>query len=315
MLYKNNFINLDLTSGSGGNGIIISKTRKLKNRMSKGGAGGKIYIFYDKFLKKNLNFQYLKNSLKSSNGCKAKSIWKNGKGGKNLILRIPLNSTLINLLNNKFLKIRNLDKKFIFIKSSASGISKTKILKYKTWGAKGVFRSIALLIKNKIDFMLIGFFNSGKSSFLFNFYKKKKYKISFYNKSTKNSFLYNLKSNLFNFSILENSNLTFDKNYKINFYRKYIKIKKIIYIIDFFYLNKINLNFKFLNKITYYFNKIFYYKPRILIFNKIDLFKKNNFLWFFKNFNFINIFNWKNIIFFNTIFIKKNYLKIFKHFI
>lgn len=156
-------------------------------------------------------------------------------------------------------------------------------------------------IKNNINISIIGRQNVGKST-LFNTLLKKNKNITSSIKGTTIDYitkLYN-KYNL-NFKLYDTPGIIKYKNKKIEYiiFKKIIKLIKKTHICLFL----IDINIGFL-KTEFYILKILikYYKFIIIIFNKIDLIKKNieNKILFFNNFLKKNIYSYKNI--------KKNYI-------
>ncbi len=316
------FVKLYLYPGKGGLGqkIFLKKKKKLKKNFGKGGDGGNIYFFFDKFLKNNFNFYLNKKFFFSEDGKNAHKIFKNGKNGKNIILRIPYKCKIFNIENNNFIYFKNKKNLHLAIKGFKGQKSfinffkknnKTNIINNKK-NLKFYKKSYYLLNNFYFNICLIGLTNTGKSSFISNTLKIN-LKISnyFYTTLDKNFFYIKLCNNK-RISILDNPGFL-KSNYCCNVlqFKKNYKIYKIFFhFINIFFVFNLILNFKLFNNKIYKYNKFLFYKPRFLIFNKIDLVYK------FKNviiFKLIFFLNWYNFIFFNTFNCKNFY--IFKKFI
>ncbi|ALP70010.1 GTPase involved in chromosome partitioning and ribosome assembly [Candidatus Nasuia deltocephalinicola] len=253
--------------GKNGKSLLIKKNL-IKGKS--GGLSGSLFFLKDYNLN-NIDYYFKKNIFFCKNGHKSNFILK-GKGGLNLLLRIPNNILLRDLKNNKIIHF----KKNIRI----------NFCKFNN------YKSYLIILKKKINII-----------FLLKVKKFKKF-IIFYNfnkikKKNKNFFYYKYKK----FYILNNKKIF--KNYLL----KYFKLKLLINYIkstnyfDFF------KNFKFINSRIYKYNKENFYKYRILIIKSNFLkyiFLKNLKL----NIYFIKIFNWYNNIFFNYYKYNKIKLKI-----
>ncbi len=319
MFYKFlNFIKLYLYSGNGGLGqkIFFKKNRILKKNFGCGGDGGSIYFFFDKILKNNFDYYLNNNNFFSENGKNAYKIFKNGKNGKNILLRIPYKCKIFNIKNNNFINFKN--KKIInLIIRGGRGVGSwtgggSGRNPQESSGRIGFSESYCLLNNFYFNFCLIGLTNVGKSSFISNFFKNI-VKISNYCYTTleKNFFYIKLYNNK-KISILDNPG--FLKNYyfyNILEFKISYKLSKIFFhFLNFFFLFNVIFNFKLFNNKIYIYNKSIFYKPRFLIFNKIDLISKFKNIIIFKLKNFLN---WYNFIFFNSFNYKNFY--IFKKFI
>ncbi|WP_259286185.1 GTPase domain-containing protein [Candidatus Nasuia deltocephalinicola] len=316
MFYKFfKFLKLYLKSGNGGRGqkIFLKKKKFFKRNFGNGGRGGSIYFFFDKFLKNNFNYYLNNNKFFSENGKNAYKIFKNGKNGKNILLRIPHRYKIFNFENNNFINFKN--KKTINLALEGGVGQKSFIysdtnIKDMNYNNFGVYKYYYLINNFYFNFCLIGLTNTGKSSFISNLFRKH-IKVSNYFYTTLEKAFFYIKICNKEISILDNSG--FLKNYcfyNILEFKIYYKWSKIFFhFLNFFFIFNIIFNFKTFNNKIYIYNKIIFYKPRFLIFNKIDLISK------FKNviiFRLKNFLNWYNFLFFNTFYYKNFY--IFKKF-
>lgn len=296
MYYKFlNFIKLNLYSGNGGNGqkIFFKKNKILKKNCGNGGNGGSVYFFFDKILKNNFDYYLNNNNFFSENGKNAYKIFKNGKNGKNILLRIPYKCKIFNIKNNNFTNFKNKNIANLIIKGGGGGrgcVSNDTTISKSRQGGGGCSKSYFLLNNFNFNFCLIGLTNSGKSSFISNFFKNiVKVSNYYYTTLEKNFFYMKLNKNK-KISILDNPG--FLKNYyfyNILEFKVSYKLSKIFFhFLNFFFTFNIIFNFKIFNNKVYIYNKSVFYKPRFLIFNKIDLISKFKNIIIFKLKNFLN---------------------------
>ncbi len=318
MFYKFlNFVKLKLYSGNGGFGqkIFFKKNKILKKNFGKGGNGGNIYFFFDKILKNNFNYYLNNNKFVSNNGKNSYKVFKNGSNGKNILLRIPYKCKIFNIKNNNFIYFKN--KKFAnLIMEGGKGIKgcfiKSSIKKPNNISIFGSSNSYYLLNNFNFNLCLIGLTNTGKSSFICNFFKNIIKVSNYYYTTLEKNFFYIKLFNNKKFSILDSPGLLkYNYFYNILEFKISYKLSKIFFhFLNFFFIFDIIFNFKLFNNKMYINNKSVFYKPRFLIFNKIDLVSKFKNIIIFKLKNFLN---WYNFIFFNSINYKNFY--IFKKFI
>ncbi|XXS36624.1 MAG: GTPase [Candidatus Nasuia deltocephalinicola] len=310
MLYNFKDLKLILVGGKGGDGKIIkikNKFNKTKWVRGKGGDGGSIYAFFDKFLK-NLNYYYFFYKYISESGKNSKSLLKDGKKGKNILLRLPENC----ILNNNLFKKRFKVLKILLLKGGRGGASsKTKFMSLGKEGFSGTF--ILDLIKT-FHFSFIGLPNSGKSSFFSNFLNYKNNKISLYKFTTLLFFFFYLKFKNLILNFLDTPGIL--KSLFFNFFNIFFKNNKFkifLLFFDILQVFKFFISYKIFNKKFYNFNKNFFYKPKVIIISKIDILKiiylkKKNI-----NYIFLKLFNWRYLVFYNSIiYYKKNNYKIIK---
>lgn len=296
MFYKFlNFIKLYLHSGNGGNGqkIFFRKNKILKKNFGNGGNGGNIYFFFDKILKNNFDYYLNNNKFFSGNGGSSYKIFKNGKNGRNVLLRIPYKCKIFSIKNNNFMNFKNKKIANLIIKGGEGGRS----CFYHSFNAKkqninslGTSKSYYFLNNFYFNFCLIGLTNTGKSSFISKFFKNIIKVSNYYYTTLEKLFFYIKLNNNKKFSVLDNPG--FLKNYyfyNILEFKISYKLSKIFFhFLNFFFIFDVIFNFKLFNNKIYIYNKSIFYKPRFLIFNKIDLISKFKNIIIFKLKNFLN---------------------------
>ncbi|WP_259289820.1 GTPase domain-containing protein [Candidatus Nasuia deltocephalinicola] len=313
------FLKLHINPGKGGDGgkIFLKKKKILKKKLGKGGDGGKIYFFFDKFLGNDFSYYLNRKKIFSEKGKNSSKLLKNGKNGKNIIIRIPYKCKIFNIKNNNFVNFKN-KKVLNLILEGGKGL-KGCVNKYKKNKKSKIifnnnfkiYESYYLLNNYFFNICLIGSTNTGKTSFISNLLKLN-LKISNYCYTTLNKKIFYLK--LFNkkISLIDNPGfLKINNIFNILKFNNIYFLSKIFFqFIDIFFIFNLIFNFKLFNNKIYINNKFMFYKPRFLVFNKIDLILK------FKNitiFKLKKFFNWYNFIFFNGFNFKNNciFKKIF----
>ncbi len=313
MFYKfSEFVKLYLYSGRGGFGqkIFLKKNKILRRGFGRGGRGGNIYFFFDKILKNNFNYYLNNNKFFSENGKNSCKIFKNGRNGKNILLRIPYKCKILDITNNNFINFKNKKIQNLILKGGMGGrsfINYYPIDKKCIKGGCGISKLYCLFNNFYFNVCLIGLTNTGKSSFISNFFKNNIKISNYYYTTLKKNFFYIKLYNNKKISILDNPG--FLKNYyfyNISEFKISYKLSKIFFhFLNFFFIFNIIFNFKLFNNKIYIYNKSIFYKPRFLIFNKIDLISRFKNIIIFKLTFFLN---WYNFIFFNTFNYKNFYI-------
>ncbi|MDH3004880.1 MAG: 50S ribosome-binding GTPase [Candidatus Shikimatogenerans sp. JK-2022] len=291
-MFFNNFINklnIICQTGNGGNGYVHFNKKK-KKTLGKpdggnGGNGGNIIIKGDKKLS---NFYHLfinkKKKIKAFSGEIGKNNCKTGKNGKNITIKVPLNTKIeFKIKKNKKKKIiKKNNEKIIFLGGKGGKgnnffkSSKDQKTKKFTKGCKGNKIFVKLKLNLNIDIGLIGYPNTGKTT-VFSFLTNTKPKIENYNFTTiiPNIGFYYL--NYKKFSIMDTPGIIENSYYGKGLgskYLKYLKKTKILLII----MNIENfLNFK--KKFFIILKEIkkikIKEKKKIIILSKYENFKKN----------------------------------------
>lgn len=275
-------IKIHLRTGDGGLGqrVFLKKNKILKKKFGNGGKGGSIYFFFDKILKINFDYYTNNNKFFSENGKNSYKIFKNGKDGRNILLRIPYKCKVFNITNNNFINFKKKKTANLIIEGGRGGRSAGVCLNNNIMrtcaGSFGVYKSYYLCNNFYFNICLIGLTNTGKSSFISNFFKNNIKISNYYYTTLEKNFFYIKLYNNKKISILDNPG--FLKNYyfyNILEFKFFYKLSKIFFhFLNFFFIFNIIFNFKFFNNKIYKYNKSIFYKPRFLILNKIDLISK-----------------------------------------
>ena len=138
-----------------------------------GGHGGSIVFVVDKNLNTLIDFRYQQH-FKAEKGKDGKGKKKTGKGGKNLILKVPIGTQIFEEDNNTLIEdLTNPEQKIVIANGGKGGLgnvrfksSTNRAPRKKTDGNKGESFWIWLQLKVIADIGIIGMPNSGKSSLL-----------------------------------------------------------------------------------------------------------------------------------------------------
>ncbi|BBA84578.1 GTPase Obg [endosymbiont of Euscepes postfasciatus] len=289
MKFLDNII-INIKAGNGGNGCLSfskkNKFNKSKPDGGNGGDGGNIYICSSELKYCLLNF-YNKKYIYGKNGLNGSRNSKSGKKGEDIIIYVPIGTTLINFETKEV--IYNLYKKNIKIliakggkkglgnKSFKSSIKRSP--KIFTKGKLGEYKIIQFKLMLISDIGIFGLINSGKSSLFKIITKINNIKISNYKFTTIYPRIGVIKNNYKNLLLLDTPGIIFENKFKITkskylyhlnscklllhvinisiLYDKYIKFDKYLHsILKEFKINNINLQ-----------DKVIW-----IIFNKLDLY-------------------------------------------
>ena len=138
-----------------------------------GGNGGSIIIVADPNLNTLIDFRF-KQNFKAERGQNGMGKKKSGKGGKNLILKVPVGTQIFEEDNNTLIEdLTQSNQKIIIANGGKGGLGNVRFKssvnrapRKKTEGNKGESFWIWLQLKVIADIGIIGMPNSGKSSLL-----------------------------------------------------------------------------------------------------------------------------------------------------
>ncbi len=170
-------VKIRVKAGDGGDGCISFRREKYVPRGGPdggdGGKGGDIVFYGDSNLWTLLDFKY-RRVLKAENGKHGKGKNMTGGDGKNLLIPVPLGTTIWDAdKNEKIGEILKEEERIIVVKGGKGGkgnkafaTSLNRAPRIKEEGEKGEQKNIVLELKILSDIGIIGFPNSGKSTLL-----------------------------------------------------------------------------------------------------------------------------------------------------
>tara|TARA_Y100000590_G_scaffold97495_1_gene110915 strand:+ start:1761 stop:2744 length:984 start_codon:yes stop_codon:yes gene_type:complete len=166
-----------LKAGDGGSGSASFRREKFVEfggpDGGDGGDGGSIIFIADKNLNTLIDFRYQQH-FKAQNGENGKGKKKTGKSGKDLILKVPVGTQILEEDNNTLIEdLIKSGQKIIITNGGKGGLGNTRFKsstnrspRKKTDGTKGENFCIWLQLKIIADIGIVGMPNSGKSSLL-----------------------------------------------------------------------------------------------------------------------------------------------------
>ena len=248
-----------------------------------GGGGGSVIFEATKNLNTLIDFRYQQH-FKAENGQVGKGKKQTGKSGKDLILKVPIGTQILEEDNNTLIDdLAKIDQKVMIASGGRGGLgnvrfksSTNRAPRKKTEGGKGESFWIWLQLKVIADVGIIGMPNSGKSSLLSSLTSAKP-KIANYPFTTINPNLGvtsydNREITLADVpGIIEGAHEGIGLGYK--FLRHIERCKSILHLIDITNDNLLENYFKVRKELLKYGNKLAK-KREIIVFNKVDLMEK-----------------------------------------
>lgn len=175
-----NFIDrakIKVVSGRGGNGAVAWRREKFVDKGGPaggdGGRGGDVYLVADEGLSTLLDFKY-KSVFKAQSGENGGIKNRFGKGGEDLIIKVPTGTVVKDLKNDKIIgDLVNNGQKLLVAKGGRGGRGNAKFCtpqkrapQFCEPGEPPIERELALELKLIADVGLIGMPNAGKSTFI-----------------------------------------------------------------------------------------------------------------------------------------------------
>tara|TARA_B100001029_G_scaffold164462_1_gene155374 strand:+ start:288 stop:1271 length:984 start_codon:yes stop_codon:yes gene_type:complete len=276
-----------IKAGNGGSGASSFRREKYVEfggpDGGDGGNGGSIILESERNLNTLIDFRY-RQHFKAENGRPGSKKNKTGSSGRDLILKIPVGTQVYEEDNNSLIyDFTKNNEKFIVATGGEGGIGNTKFKsstnrapRKKTGGQKGEEFWIWFQLKVIADAGIIGLPNSGKSSFLSSCTRAKP-KIANYPFTTINPNLGVLNINHKEIILADIPGLIEGSHKGIGLGDKFLRhverCKTLIHLID---LSEKDIHENYLkvrNELSKY-DKSMLKKKEIIIFNKLDLIKK-----------------------------------------
>lgn len=172
-------IDITVIAGDGGRGFVSFKKNKIgcilsgKGNSSNGGDGGDVWLLADSSFN-NLNYFHSCRIFKAGNGECGKYGGRTGKRGKDIFVKVPWGTRILQKRTNKVLGNMNSHQKCLMVaKGGRRGIGNNghyKSHRYQTsqtmYGDKGEQQHLLLELLLIADVGVFGLPNSGKSSFV-----------------------------------------------------------------------------------------------------------------------------------------------------
>lgn len=169
-------VNLRISSGNGGKGCVSFHREKFITQGGPdggdGGRGGDVVFYADKNAHTLSNFRGKKH-LKAENGKDGGSRKKFGKSGKNIRIKVPVGTQIIDTQTNEILADLDEEKEVVLLKGGKGGLGNTHFASptkqrpsYAQPGIKGETKDVRLELKLIADLGLVGLPNAGKSTLI-----------------------------------------------------------------------------------------------------------------------------------------------------
>lgn len=252
-----------------------------------GGSGGNVVIKADTNLNTLLDFKYNQH-YRAENGTRGGSNKKNGKNGKDKIIRVPV-GTIVKDNDNGFV-LRDLahpEEAVTVAKGGCGGKGSAKIREVLP-GSKGESKTIIFELKLVADAGVIGFPNAGKST-LVSRVSKAHVKIAAYPFTTRSPKLGVVKSGEGTFVIADMPGLIegahTGRGLGDRFLRHIERTLVLIHLVEMVPADRSDPaeNFLKLEEELKLYNRLVFEKPRIIVASKIDVPEADNNLEIFKS--------------------------------
>jgi len=168
---------IEVTAGKGGDGAVAFRREKFVPKGGpaggNGGRGGNIIIEAHHNLNTLLDFRYKKN-YKANNGDMGGNSLKDGKGGNDVIIKVPLGTVIKDYESKKILLDMDENRiNAVLVKGGKGGkgnsnfaTSTNQTPRFAEKGKPGEYKKVILELKLIADVGLVGFPNSGKSTLI-----------------------------------------------------------------------------------------------------------------------------------------------------
>ena len=273
-----------LKAGNGGSGCSSFRREKFVEfggpDGGDGGGGGSIIFYASKNLNTLIDFRYQQH-FKAEKGKDGKGKKKTGKNGKDLILKVPIGTQILEEDNNTLIEdLVNPEQKIIIANGGKGGLgnarfksSTNRAPRKKTGGSEGESFWIWLQLKVIADIGIIGMPNSGKSSLL-SVLTQAKPKIANYPFTTINPNLGVVNYNDKEITLADIPGLIEGAHEGIGLGDKFLRhierCKSILHLIDITNDNLLE-NYSKVRKELFKYSDKLVKKKEIIVFNKIDM--------------------------------------------
>ena len=168
---------IEVIAGDGGNGSASFRREKYIPRGGPdggdGGRGGSIWAVADSNLNTLIDFRYTR-VFRAQHGENGRGADCYGKGGDDMLLRVPVGTVFSDLASGEFIADLDSDtKKMLIAKGGSGGLgnihfksSTNRAPRQTTQGEQGERRELRLELKVLADVGLLGLPNAGKSTFI-----------------------------------------------------------------------------------------------------------------------------------------------------
>ncbi len=168
---------IDVASGNGAPGAVTFRREKYRPKLGpdggNGGNGGDLYFQASTDLQSLLDFRF-QPTYHAEDGQKGTGNDRDGRGGEDLIIKVPVGTIVYDLESGEFLAdLVELDRKVLLFRGGRGGMGNRHFATatrqapdFAQPGEPGVRRKVRMELKLLADVALLGFPNAGKSTLI-----------------------------------------------------------------------------------------------------------------------------------------------------